>query len=102
MEKAEATERLVRKFARGYERGGSTRYIAASEMALFIEDLIREFSGLSFAVRKDRGNGATLSVRSRATREELYFARVHNTDSRGRARSPVSFSLMFENMDINF
>ncbi|SHH75536.1 hypothetical protein SAMN02745823_00870 [Sporobacter termitidis DSM 10068] len=102
-ERVTATERLVRKFARGYERGtGSARYIAATEMAVFISDLIRQFSGMSFAVRRDRGNGATLSVRSRATRDELYFAHVHNTNARGLDRSPVAYCLTFENADVNF
>lgn len=102
-EKIAATERLVRKFARGYERGsGSARYIAASDLEGFILDLISQFSGMRFALRKDRGKGVTLSVRSSATREELYFAHVHNTNNRGLDRSPVTYSLTFENTDVNF
>ncbi|NLA87245.1 MAG: hypothetical protein GX847_08205 [Clostridiales bacterium] len=103
MERVPATERLVRKFARSYERGsGRTRYIASSRMEEFISDLIGQFSGTSFALRKDRGNGVTLSVRQQATREELYFTHVYNTNNRGLERSPVTYSLTFENTDVNF
>lgn len=103
MERVQATERLVRKFARSYERGsGGARYIAAAQMELFIMDVVNKFSGTSFALRKDRGNGVTLSVRLRATREELYFTHVYNTNNRGLSRSPVMYSLTFDNTDVNF
>ena len=103
MDRVPATERLIKKFARSYERGsGRARYIASSQMEGFISDLINQFSGTSFALRRDRGNGATLSVRLSATRQEHYFTHVYITNNRGLERSPVKYSLTFENTDVNF
>ena len=52
------TEKLVRKFARGYERrGGSDAYIASEDLQNFVAELISEFSGICIGLRKDRGQG---------------------------------------------
>lgn len=102
-ERVEATERLVRKFARSYERGsGGARYIPSDQLEEFLKDLVGRFYGMNFALRRDRGNGATLSIRRRSTRERIYFTHVYNTNGRGRSRTPVSYNLSFDNTDVNF
>lgn len=102
-ERVEATERLVRKFARSYERGsGGVRYIPSGQLETFLTDLLERFYGMNFALRRDRGNGATLSIRRRSTREQIYFTHVYNTNNRGLSRMPVSYNLNFENTDVNF
>ena len=83
------TEKLIRKFAKGYERrGGAAAYIASDDLNNFLEELIAEFSGICVGLRKDRGQGLYLSVMSSGTRAPLYFARVRNTNARGLDRSP--------------
>lgn len=97
-----ATDKLVRKFAKGYERGcgSAARYIASEDFQSFISELVSQFNGIRLDIRKDRGQGVFLSVLSSDTREMLYFTRVRNTNARGLDRSPVRYSLELANRDI--
>jgi hypothetical protein len=96
------TEKLIRKFAKGYERrsGSAARYVASEDMNNLIAELISEFSGICIGLRKDRGQGVLLSVMSSETRALLYSVRVRNTDARGLNRSKVRYSLTLENRDV--
>ena len=95
------TEKLVRKFVKGYERGvGSGAYVSSSDLQNLIAELVSEFSGISIGLRKDRGQGIFLSVLSSDTRAVLYFVRVRNTNARGLDRSRVHYSLTIEDRDV--
>jgi hypothetical protein len=96
-----ATDKLIRQFARGYERGtGSARYIASLDFSSFISELASTFQGIRLDIRRDRGQGVYLSILSAETRETLYFTRVRNINGRGLDRSPVRYSLEITNRDI--
>ena len=95
------TEKLIKKFAKGFERrSGAAAYIAISDMNNFLAELISEFSGICVGLRKDRGQGLFLSVMASETRALLYFIRVRNTNARGLDRSKVRYSLTLENKDV--
>ena len=96
-----ATEKLVRKFVKGYERGrGSGAYVSSADFQNMIGELISQFSGICIGIQRDRGQGLFLSVLSAETRTVLYFVRVRNTNARGLDRSKVRYSLTVENRDL--
>jgi hypothetical protein len=92
----------VKKFARGFERrrGTADCYIAGGDLQGFLTDLVAQFKGIRVGIRKDRGQGLYVSVAAADTREQLYLARVRNTNGRGLDRSRVSYSLTLEDRDI--
>jgi hypothetical protein len=96
------TERLIKKFARGFERGSdsSARYIASEDMQGFITELVSVFSGIGVRIRKDRGQGLLLSVLQWDTWAVLYSVHIRNTNTRGLVRSPVRYCLEIENRDV--
>lgn len=96
------TEKLVRKFAREYERRSRSVgcYLAGTDLEVFLSKLISEFSGICISIRKDRGQGLALSILSSDTRASLYFVYVRKTNARGLDRSPARYSLTLENKDV--
>ena len=55
-----ATDKLIQKIARGYERGtGSARYIAGLDFSGFISVLASTFQGIRLDIRRDRGQGVS-------------------------------------------
>jgi hypothetical protein len=97
------TEKLVKKFAKGYERRSRTvgSYLAGSDLEIFLLKLIAEFSDIRICIRRDRGQGLTVSIQACDTRALLHRVYVRNTNARGLDRSPVKYELMLNNRDVN-